>query len=84
MKLKTGAKVRVIRPENAKAPLGKFEAATEKPTIGTVVFIHPLGRFVTVEFPDKRYAEYQVLYRECFKLDHIVLMRKKRASRKSR
>lgn len=84
MKLQTGAKVRVIRPENAKAQLGKFEAATEKPTIGTVVFIHPLGRFVTVEFPDKRYPEYKVLYRECFKLDQIVLLRKKRASRKSR
>ena len=73
MKLKTGKKVRVIRPENA---------ATEKPTIGTVVFIHPLGRFVTVEFPDQRYAEYKVLYRECFQLDQIVLLRKKRAARK--
>ena len=84
MKLKTGAKVRVIRPESEKAQVGKFEAATEKPTIGTVVFIHPLGRFVTVEFPDKRYAEYKVLYRECFKLDQIVLLHKKRAARKSR
>lgn len=82
MKLKTGAKVRVARPENAKAQLGKFEAVTEKPTIGTVVFIHPLGRFITVEFPDKRYAEYKVLYRECFKLDQIVLLRKKKAARK--
>lgn len=82
MKLKTGAKVRVIRPESEKAQVGKFEAATEKPTIGTVVFIHPLGRFVTVEFPDKRYTEYKVLYRECFKFDQIVLLRKKRAARK--
>lgn len=82
MKLKTGAKVRVIRPESEKALVGKFEAATEKPTIGTVVFIHPLGRFVTVEFPDQRYAEYKVLYRECFKFDQIVLLRKKRAARK--
>ena len=66
-KFKAGDIVRVTRAikQNGKKP--KQEALIiEPPTIGVIVFAHPLGRFYTVEFRDRYTEEYKPMYRESF------------------
>ena len=67
IKFKKGDIVRVTRTmkQNGKKP--KEEALIiEPPTIGVIVFAHPLGHFYTVEFRDRYTAEYKPMYRESF------------------
>lgn len=64
---KKGDIVRVTRniKQNGKKP--KDEALIiEPPTIGVIVYVHPLGHFCTVEFRDRYTAEYAPMYRESF------------------
>ena len=66
-KLKKGDIVKVTRKTNVQAGRKKNETELNtSPTIGVIVFAHPLGRFYTVEFRDKYTAEYKPMYRESF------------------
>ena len=65
--IRKGDIVRVTRGK--KTPqTSKFDPLTieTQPTIGRVVFAHPLGTFYVVEFRDRYTEEYRQMYRQSF------------------
>lgn len=67
LKFKKGDIVRVTRKTNqsGKKPKGEPDFRNS-PTVGVVVFAHPLHLFYTVEFRDSYSAQYKPMYRESF------------------
>ena len=67
-KFKVGNIVRVARTKSITGPKKQkaAEAFDTAPTIGRIVWAHPLHIFYTVEFRDRYTAEYKPLYRESF------------------
>ena len=65
---KVGNIVRVTRPQSiSPAKRKRIEDGLDTaPTIGRIVWAHPLHIFYVVEFRDKYTAEYKPLYRESF------------------
>ena len=64
---KKGDIVRVTRNIKQSGKKPKEETLIiEPPTIGVIVYAHPLHLFYTVEFRDKYTAEYKPMYRESF------------------
>ena len=64
-KLRVGNIVRVTRRNIKTNQIIKDEVSTA-PTIGRIVWAHPLHLFYVVEFRDRYTAEYKPLYRESF------------------
>ena len=66
-KFKTGDIVRVSRTRTGAAgrKIPGDDISTE-PTIGRIVWVHPLRIFYVVEFRDKYTSEYKPLYRQSF------------------
>ena len=67
IKFKKGDIVRVTRKvtNTGKKRHGE-EPVNISPTIGRIVFAHPLRIFYTVEFRDRYTADYKPMYRESF------------------
>lgn len=63
----------IVRVTREKKYNGKEDPLTvdTQPTIGRVVFAHPLGTFYVVEFRDRYTAEYKPMYRQSFWPEHL-------------